>query len=270
MATSALGDIHGCFATLEALLSLCGYREGNDRLWLVGDLVNRGPTSLEVLRWAHRQGSQVTMVLGNHDLHLLAVVAGVRPNRKKDSFQAILTAPDRDELCSWLRERSFLHREEPYVMVHAGLLPAWTIPAAEAIARDLEAALRGAEGVELLRSMYERSPDRWDPADPERVRRQVAIKVFTRLRACREDGMINEHFTGIPADIPAGQKPWFDLESRQSREATIVFGHWAALGLHIADDAIGLDGGCGWGKELCAIRLEDRQVFRTPRLDPQE
>jgi bis(5'-nucleosyl)-tetraphosphatase (symmetrical) len=261
MATYAIGDVQGCFTTLERLLRRIDFDAGRDRVWLVGDLVNRGPSSLEVLRWAKSMGKSVVTVLGNHDLHLLACAEGLREARKRDTFDDVLKAPDRDALLEWLTGRPFLHREGNFVMVHAGLHPEWSLDEAEALAWDAQEALRSRRRYSLL-EMFEgggESP-RWssDLAGPERLR--FVVDVLTRIRTVKTTGSLCFEFAGPPEQAPAGCVPWFELTDLPSG-TTVLFGHWAALGLHLGRNAIGLDTGCAWGRSLTALKLEDNQIF---------
>lgn len=266
MATYAIGDIQGCFRTLHRLLGRIQYDPGQDRLWLVGDLVNRGPQSLEVLRWVRAQGDRVTAVLGNHDLHLLGRAFGTRGAKRSDTLDAVLEAPDCQDLIEWLRRRPLLHEEGPFVLVHAGLLPAWTLDEARQLAREAEAALRGPEPARLLETLAGNPRDWADDLNPgERCR--VAIQALTRLRTTGKDGRSIQGFSGPPERAPRGCRPWFELRDEQGAGVTVVFGHWAALGLRIQPGIMGLDTGCVWGGTLTAARLEDGEVFQEPLAD---
>jgi bis(5'-nucleosyl)-tetraphosphatase (symmetrical) len=264
MATYAIGDIHGCFETLQGLLRRIELDPREDRLWLVGDLVNRGPGSLEVLRWAVEMGDRVVAVLGNHDLHLLARAAGVGGAKKRDSLDEVLAAPDRDDLLAWLRTRSLIHREGETLMVHAGLFPAWSPRQAESLARDAEGRLRGEGAAKLLASIEERTAERWKEglSGPERAR--AALAGFARLRTLDATGRMCAGFSGPPDAAPRGCVPWFAVRGRRSAGLTVIFGHWAALGLKIGGGIAGLDTGCAWGRELTALRLDDWRVFQEP------
>lgn len=267
MATYALGDIHGCFRTLEALLERIGFRPGPDRLWLVGDLVNRGPASLEVLRWAHERREHVLVTLGNHDLHLLGRAAGVRKPRRRDALDAVLEAPDRDELLGWLRTRPLLHREGDRMLVHAGLLPQWSVEAAEALAHEVEAELAADPASPLLEPRGGPSPGEPPEAWPEADRLRLALSVFTGLRTCTADGRPCYGFTGPPGQAPGGCLPWFEIPGRRSADSFLVFGHWAALGFRRGEGWVALDSGCAWGGPLTAVRLEDLEAFQVENLD---
>jgi len=238
-----------------------------DRLWFVGDLVNRGPRSLEVLRWIRDLGDRATPVLGNHDLHLLALAEGVRTAKPQDTLEEVLLAPDRDELLDWLRHLPLLHRQAPYILVHAGLLPAWTTSQAEELARDAREAIASENGRDLL-AFFERGGSLRESEDLGGAERlQLTIQVLTRIRTCGADGIPRLDFSGPPAKAPEGCLPWFEIPDRRSADAVVLFGHWAALGLMEGPRAIGLDTGCVWGGSLTALRLEDRRVFQSPSAD---
>jgi bis(5'-nucleosyl)-tetraphosphatase (symmetrical) len=263
MATYAVGDVQGCFSALQKLVAQIRFDPTADRLLFVGDLVNRGPHSLAVLRYVKNLGPAAVTVLGNHDLHVLAVAAGIHRPRAKDTIQDILTAPDREELLGWLRRQPFLHREQHSVLVHAGLLPQWNVDEAEQLAREVEHALRSDGYRDLLRSFYDRTRCRWSQDLTGPARLSVTARALTRLRVCTTDGDMEFEFTGPPEQAPKGYVPWFEVPGRKSADVTIICGHWAALGLQIQDNLLALDGGCVWGRELVAIRLNDRQLYRV-------
>lgn len=264
MATYAIGDVQGCYATLRRLLRRFRFDAQKDHLWLVGDLVNRGPQSLEVLRWARDQGERVRMVLGNHDVHLLARAAGVSEPKKRDTLDDVLAAKDMPELVEWLARQPLLVRQGDWVMVHAGLLPGWSFDDAEQLAEEGSAALRGPSRKQVLRDIFAGSPERWDAKLARKERLQVIFSVFTRLRICTRDGAMKLDFSGAPDSIPEGYLPWFEAPSRREPKVTTIFGHWAALGLHVSPRYVALDTGCVWGKALTAMRLEDREIFQEP------
>jgi bis(5'-nucleosyl)-tetraphosphatase (symmetrical) len=262
MATYAIGDIQGCYDEMRRLLDTVGFDPAQDRLWLVGDLVNRGPQSPEVLRYLRGLGDRAIAVLGNHDLNLLVVAAGVRKPHRDDTLDALLAAPDRDELLDWLRRQRLMHADAGYAMVHAGLLPQWSIAQALTLAHEVETALQGPDYGEFLNCMYGNTPAQWrdDLSGYDRLR--VIVNAMTRLRLCTPDGVMEfTHKTGL-ADAPAGYLPWFDVPGRASSDMPVLFGHWAALGLTLRADVLGLDSGCVWGRRLTAVRLEDRRVFQ--------
>jgi bis(5'-nucleosyl)-tetraphosphatase (symmetrical) len=261
MATYAIGDIQGCYDELRRLLDDIAFDPAHDRLWLVGDIVNRGPQSLAVLRFLRGLGDRAVITLGNHDLHLLVVAAGVRKPHRSDTLDELLAAPDCGELLDWLRRQRLMHVENGYAMVHAGLLPQWSIAKAQMLACEVETVLQGPDYGAFLRHMYGNHPAHWrdDLAGYDRLR--VIINAMTRLRLCTPGGTMEfSHKTGLK-HMPAGYLPWFDVPDRASRDTPLVFGHWAALGLLLRADVLGLDSGCVWGRQLTALRLEDRRVF---------
>jgi len=264
MATYAIGDLQGCFDPLQELLGEIGFNESADRLWLVGDLVNRGPQSLEILRFVKSLGDRAVSVLGNHDLHLLMVAEGRARQHRKDTLGAILAAPDRDELLTWLRGLPLMHSDGEYTMVHAGLLPSWSVTQATLLAQEVEAALRGKKFHKFCSHMYGNQPDRWNDSLEGYDRLRVITNAMTRMRVCTPDGKMDFAHKGRVQDIPAGYLPWFEAPNRASRQSTsiIICGHWSALGLQLRDGLITLDTGCLWGGSLTAIRLEDRKVFQ--------
>jgi bis(5'-nucleosyl)-tetraphosphatase (symmetrical) len=268
MATYVIGDIQGCFTTLSRLLHRIEFDPGQDRIWLVGDLVNRGPRSLEVLRWARDLGDRLIAVLGNHDLHLLARAEGVRAPKSRDTLDEVLGAPDREALLDWLMSRPLLYRRDPFVLVHAGLLPAWSVHQAERLAAEVQSALDGGMRKDLLRRLFDKKePLSWDGNLTGLTRFKVIANALTRMRTCTPDGRMCLDFAGPPKLAPAGCVPWYEVTSRASRSATVICGHWAALGLRIQPDVIALDTGCVWGGHLTAFRLDDREVFQEPMAD---
>jgi bis(5'-nucleosyl)-tetraphosphatase (symmetrical) len=260
--TYAIGDIQGCHDEFRELLDRIGFDAAKDTLWLVGDLVSRGPKSLETLRYVRSLGDAAITVLGNHDLNLLAVAAGVRKPHRSDRVDDVLDAPDRDELMRWLRSRKMMHVHGEYAMVHAGLLPQWTVPRAHELAAEVENALTGPSHVEFLTRMYGNEPARWDESLTGYHRLRVIVNAMTRLRLCDADGNMElNHKTG-PEGAPEGYMPWFEVPGRASAGTSILFGHWAALGLKLTGDVLAIDSGCVWGRSLTAVRLEDRQLFQ--------
>lgn len=255
MATYAVGDIQGCLAPLHRLLDQIQFNPATDRLWCVGDLVNRGPHSLETLRFL--KNLDCVVVLGNHDLHLLAVHSGVAQLRTKDTLQSVLEAPDATELLDWLRRQRLLYRAGGYVLVHAGILPQWSIEQAVGLAQEVERVLRSDRYDDLLPFIYRSEETRWNDALPSPARLGLITNVFTRMRMCSEDGTLDLSFKGPPELAPAGLSPWFHVPPRTKRKETVIFGHWSALGLREGDGFLALDAGCVWGKELGCIRLED-------------
>jgi bis(5'-nucleosyl)-tetraphosphatase (symmetrical) len=263
MATYAIGDLQGCFDPLQQLLDATGFRESTDRLWLVGDLVNRGPQSLEILRFVKSLGDRAVCVLGNHDLHLLMVAEGQAKQHGKDTLEAVLAAPDRDELLTWLRAQPLMHVEGEYAMVHAGLLPSWSIARALELARETERALQGSDWRRLMANMYGNRPDRWDDSLKGDDRMRVIINAMTRMRICTEDGRMEFDYKGALDEIPRGYLPWFEVRGRKSADMTVICGHWSAIGLLAQENLLALDSGCLWGRRLSAVRLEDRKIFQV-------
>lgn len=268
MAIYAVGDVQGCYAELARLLEDTRFDPEADKLWLVGDLVNRGPGSLEVLRLVKSLGESAITVLGNHDLHLLAVAEGVAEQHRTDTLGTILNAQDRDELLHWLRHQRLLHAQEGYVLVHAGLLPQWSVAQAESLAREVEAALRGNDHADFLKRMYGNTPHSWDDNLTGDKRLRVIVNAFTRMRICTREGEMEFRFKGEVENIPEGYLPWFDVPRRKSRDAIAIFGHWSALGLLTRKNVIALDTGCLWGGPMSAIRLDDRQLFQAACNNP--
>jgi len=266
MATYAIGDVQGCFEALTRLLERVGFRRDQDTLWFVGDLVNRGPQSLETLRFVHDLGDRAVVTLGNHDLHLLAVAEGFAPLRADDTLADILAAPDREALLAWLRQRKLLHVEEGFAMVHAGLLPQWTLAQATALAAEVEQALRADTFREFLAGMYGNRPDRWNDALQGRDRLRAVVNAMTRMRICSADGIMNLGFSGERGAIPPGYFPWFEVSGHSRDRHAVICGHWSALGLCVTPDLLAIDTGCLWGRQLTAVRLSDRKLFQVPGL----
>ncbi|MDR1424581.1 MAG: symmetrical bis(5'-nucleosyl)-tetraphosphatase [Azoarcus sp.] len=263
MATYAIGDLQGCYSAFRRLLDLIAFDPVADRLWLVGDLVNRGPQSLETLRFVARLGAAATVVLGNHDLFLLMTQAGIKRRSDGDTLDQILTAPDRDELLHWLAHRPLLHVEGQYVLVHAGLLPQWTVPKAQALAAEVEDMLTGKDAKKFLMHLMGSRPDHWERGLQGWGRLRVIVNAFTRMRLLTLDGRMAMRAKGPPDKAPEGTLPWFALPQRASRTHTIVCGHWSALGFYREPGLIALDSGYVWGGSLTALRLEDGQVFQV-------
>lgn len=265
MATFAIGDIQGCEDELRRLLERLRFDPGRDLLWFAGDLVNRGPGSLGVLRLIRSLDSSSVVVLGNHDLHLLALAEGNTRNAKKSNLGAVLTAPDRDELLHWLRHRPLMHHDarRGFTLVHAGLPPQWSLAEALGYARELEDALRGPDYRDFLFAMYGNEPDRWsaDLAGADRLR--FITNCLTRLRYCTADGALALKEKGTLASRPKQLIPWFQCPGRLTRGERIIFGHWSSLGYWDRDNVWGVDSGCLWGGSLTAIRLR-----RTKPIEP--
>jgi bis(5'-nucleosyl)-tetraphosphatase (symmetrical) len=261
--TYAIGDIQGCQARASELIDKIRARTSVPRLLFAGDAVNRGPQSLAMLRQICALGDSAEMVLGNHDLHLLAVSAGIRAPGRSDTIADILAAPDRDELLDWLRRRPLALLEQGHLLVHAGLLPQWSVQQALALAQEVEAALRGPDWQEFLRGMYGNQPARWDDGLTGIDRLRCIVNALTRLRFCSADGTMDFQAKEGLGDAPPGYLPWFDIPGRRSSDTTIICGHWSTLGLVLRPDLIALDTGCVWGGKLTAVCLEDRAVLQV-------
>jgi bis(5'-nucleosyl)-tetraphosphatase (symmetrical) len=258
MATYAIGDIQGCYDDLMRLLERIHFDDQDDHLWFAGDLVNRGPDSLAVLHFVKGLGTRAVSVLGNHDLHLLAVAAGNAKLRKNDTLDGILEAPNRDELLDWLRHRPILHHDAAlgYTLVHAGLPPQWDLPQAQICAHELEDALRGSGHGEFFRQMYGDEPRRWraDLRGMDRLR--FIVNCFTRLRYCSDAGDLELKHKGAPGTQPEACLPWFEVPGRASASLHLLFGHWSTLGDISSHNVYPLDTGCVWGGRLTALRLD--------------
>ncbi len=264
MATYAIGDIQGCYDSFQQLLQKIGFQPQVDNLWLVGDVINRGSGSLEMLRWTYRHRHRVVMVLGNHDLHALAVAEGYVPAHASDTLQALLDAPDAGELFGWLRQQPLVYRTDTYLMVHAGLLPQWSADDAVRLATEVQQALSGNGYHDFLSQMYGNQPVRWNESLAGVDRLRLITNAMTRLRTCTLQGEMNFKFSGELKDVPAGYIPWFDVPGRRSADTAIICGHWSALGLVQRSDLYALDTGCLWGGRLTAMRLEDKVIFQVP------
>jgi bis(5'-nucleosyl)-tetraphosphatase (symmetrical) len=258
MAVYAIGDVQGCYDEFRGLLDRLAFDPARDRLWLTGDLVNRGPGSLATLRFVRALGDAATTVLGNHDLHLLAVASSAgRGLRRGDTLDEILGAPDRDELLHWLERRPLLWRDTSlgWTMVHAGLAPQWDLDTAARCAAEVSAALIASPG-EFYQAMYGNDPDRWSGALAGIERLRFTVNCMTRLRFVAADGRLLLKYKGGLAGAPDGAEPWFRARGRRSAAERIVFGHWSALGYYAGDGVVSLDSGCVWGGALTAQRLD--------------
>ena len=264
MALYAIGDLQGCLEPLERLVDALAFDPSRDRLWFVGDLVNRGPDSLGCLRYVKGLGSAAVTVMGHHDFHLLCVAEGIEKARPRDTLEAVLAAPDRDELVDWLRRRPLMHVEGAYAMVHAGLLPQWPVAKARALAGEVEAALQAPEWRRFLSHLYGNEPATWDDELAGDDRLRAIVNAMTRLRVCTREGAMDLAFKGEPGEKHSHRIPWFDMPSRASATHTIVCGHWSALGLHVGEKVLSLDSGCVWGRTLTAVRLGDRRLWQEP------
>ncbi|WP_027796630.1 symmetrical bis(5'-nucleosyl)-tetraphosphatase [Paraburkholderia acidipaludis] len=258
----AFGDLQGCHTSFRDLLAKADPSQDTP-LWFAGDLINRGPDSLATLRDVIAQGDRAVAVLGNHDLHLLSVSAGIRKSKKGDTIDDILNAPDAADLLHWVRHRPIAHYEHGMLMVHAGVLPQWDIDLTLELAHDLEKALRRDNWQETLAGLYGNEPNRWSKDLKGIDRLRVTCSALTRMRFCNRDGAMDFSASGALDSAPDGYMPWFDVPERKTSNCTVVFGHWAALGLTLRDNLIGLDSGCVWGNQLSAVRLEAEPARRT-------
>lgn len=257
MAVYAIGDVQGCDEQLDALLKTLRFSADRDQAWFVGDLVNRGPASLQVLRRVRAMGSAATITLGNHDLHLLAVAYGCARLRSGDTLNDLLAAPDRDLLLDWLLNQPLLHEDRALnlCLLHAGLPPQWDMTTARSCAREFEHALRK-DPKRVFNQMYGDKPDRWDEALSGAERLRFIVNCFTRLRYVDAGGRLALRAKGAPKNSPDSLIPWFEAEHAAWRGPRIVFGHWSTLGFFSTPEVIGLDTGCVWGGSLTALRLD--------------
>jgi len=257
MAVYAIGDLQGCYDEFRALLDRLRFEPARDRLWLTGDLVNRGPQSLATLRAVRALDAVTSVVLGNHDLHLLAAALDRKRLRPSDTLDEILSAPDRDELLAWLASRPLVHQDRAlgWAMVHAGLPPEWDLATAAACGQEVSAALR-ADAAGFFAAMYGDRPDRWSPGLQGDDRLRFAVNCLTRLRFLAADGRLLLKYKGPPDGAPPGARPWFQVPGRRSAGTRILFGHWSALGYLESDGVVSLDTGCVWGGALTAVRLD--------------
>ncbi len=262
MALYLIGDVQGCDAPLARLLEKIDFSPSRDTLYLLGDLVNRGPASAEVLRRLMGYGGAARCLLGNHDLSLLAVAAGFRTPHPRDTVQAVLTAPDREALLHWLRHQPLAIRAHGLLMVHAGVLPQWDADQVMALAGEVQAALRGPSHVAFLGTLFGNQPDRWDDALQGADRLRVVVNALTRLRFCTPDGVMHLKASGAPDQAPPGALPWFEVKQRRTAGTPIACGHWSTLGVLLRPDVMALDSGCVWGGCLSALRIDEADPGR--------
>jgi len=267
MATFAIGDVQGCFSELQSLLELIEFDRRTDTLWFVGDLVNRGPQSLEVLRLVEALGDAARVVLGNHDLHLLATSQGVRKFKSRDTFSDVLEAPDCARLIGWLREQPLLHHDEEldFTMVHAGVAPQWSLDDAIRHAGEVSAIVRGSSWIEFFEHMYGDTPSRWDNKLDGWDRMRFITNALTRIRYCNPDGSLALAVKESPGSASDGLSPWFAVPNRATTGSRVVFGHWATLQLDAplspSHGVHHIDFGCVWGGQLAALRLDDLEIL---------
>jgi bis(5'-nucleosyl)-tetraphosphatase (symmetrical) len=261
-----VGDLQGCCDPLERLLQTLDFSPSRDRLFLLGDLVNRGPDSLGVLRRLRALGGAATCLLGNHDLHLLAIAHGVRKPHRSDTLDVILNAPDRDDWLNWLRQQRLAVWDAGWLMVHAGVLPQWDAARTVALAGEVEAMLRSPDLGDFLTQMYGNEPARWDDALTGVSRWRCVVNALTRLRFCTPEGEMEFATKEGAGGAPEGFVPWFEVPDRGTHGTPLAFGHWSTLGLIDRPDLLALDTGCVWGGCLTAVRVDGgrREVFQVP------
>jgi bis(5'-nucleosyl)-tetraphosphatase (symmetrical) len=265
-----IGDVQGCDAALQGLLDRIAFSPSRDHVFLLGDLVNRGPASAAVLRRAMALGNSATCLLGNHDLSLLAVAHGQRPSHRNDTLGEVLLAPDRQLMLEWLRSQHMAVQAHGLLMVHGGVLPQWDVQQTLALAREVETVLRGPGLVDFLAQMYGNQPDRWDDMLVGNDRLRVIVNALTRLRFCTVDGVMDLRASGRPDQAPQGMLPWFDIPGRRTAGATIAFGHWSTLGYLRRPDIIALDTGCVWGGCLSALRLDPQGAHELIQVECEQ
>jgi len=276
MSTYAIGDVQGCFDELNKLLETIHFDPAGDQLWFCGDLVNRGPHSLEVMRFVRELGDNAIMVLGNHDLHLLAAATDSKHVRMKDTLDQVLEAPDRDVLLDWLRMRPFLHHDSSkgFTLLHAGLPPQWDLSKSVALAEEIETVLRRDNYGEFFDHMYGDRPDKWSDNLKGWDRLRFITNCLTRLRYCDDKGRLLLEYKGPPGTQGKGAIPWFMIDGRRTGQEKIIFGHWSTVILGDIEDfspynVFPLDTGCLWGGSLTALRLEDEAWFSVPSQQPK-
>lgn len=263
MTTYAIGDLQGCHTQLIALLEKIDATMPDAQLVFVGDIVNRGPKSLATLRQIYALRKRARIVLGNHDLNLLAVACGLRKPHSSDTLDDILAADDREELLTWLRHQPLAIEQDGNLFVHAGVLPQWSEQQTLALSGEVEAALQGDDWPEFLKKMYGNEPALWNDDLQGEDRLRCIVNALTRIRFCRADGSMDFKTVEGANNAPEGLLPWFDLPNRQTENSTVVFGHWSTLGLLIRPNVLGLDTGCVWGGKLTAINLQDRSTIQV-------
>jgi len=263
MSTYAIGDIQGCYTELLALLKLIQFDPNRDQLWFAGDLINRGPDSLAVLRFIKSLTPAPIVTLGNHDLYFLAVASGAIPHRKnKDTFDDILQADDCEELCAWLRNQKLFHHDQGFTLVHAGIPPQWDLATSQRLAHEVEEVLQGDRAIEFFAHMHGNEPSLWDETLTGWKRLRLIINYLTRMRFCNEEGRLELYCKSTLGSQPQGYHPWFDIPSRLTQNDKILFGHWASLRGEVdVRNVYALDTGCVWGGKLSAFRLEDERFF---------
>ena len=276
MSTYAIGDIQGCYTELQNLLNEINFNEKNDQLWFVGDLVNRGPKSLQTLRFIKSLGVSAKIVLGNHDLHLIAASKNIRPISNKDTIKEILTADDADELINWLKSRPLLLTDTDlgFTMVHAGIAPQWTLDTAKNFAKECESILQNEKIDDFLMHMYGDTPNIWSDSIEGYARQRFIINCFTRIRFCTIDGVLDLDIKVAPGSQKKSLIPWYALPNRKTIDNKIIFGHWSTIHLGVENNfkkynVYPIDTGCLWGGQLTAMRLDDEKIFSVTSEQPK-
>ncbi len=258
MAIYAIGDIQGCYDCLLTLLDKIDFDRDRDQLWFAGDLVNRGPKSLETLRFIKSLGDSAVSVLGNHDLHLIAKSLNARKPNKKDTLTQVLEAPDRDELLDWLRHRPLFHHQNKFNLIHAGIPPQWTLKEAQKMAGLVEKIIQGPDYAAFFQTMYGNKPDIWSESMSKMDKARFTVNCLTRMRYCDAEGRLDFHYNGAPGTQPKHLMPWFEVPGRKSTDGTIIFGHWSTLGFYHGHHCYGIDTGCLWGGQLTALKISNK------------
>jgi bis(5'-nucleosyl)-tetraphosphatase (symmetrical) len=264
LSTYVIGDIQGCFSTLKELLHQISFSPKNDAIWIAGDLVNRGNDSLRSLRWAKALNQSTRMVLGNHEIHLLAVYFGIKKSRKSDTIKEIIEAPDADELIDWLRGKKLVHLADNKLLVHAGFSPNWDLDHVLKLGSRIESLIQGRLCEDFLRYCFDKS---LPPIKSDWPELAIGLHILTHIRACKRDGTLNTDFSGGLDEIPPTFHPWYELAHATIKTKQVFFGHWAAHGFKITEPFFCLDSGCVWGRELTAFRLEDSKAFHAPSVE---
>jgi bis(5'-nucleosyl)-tetraphosphatase (symmetrical) len=263
MTTYAIGDIQGCYQTFLTLLNCLQFNSSKDRLWFVGDIINRGTGSLDMLRWCYQNREKIQIVLGNHDLHTIAVAHKVKQPHRSDTISTVLHADDCETLLTWLRMQPLIIHEMGYTMVHAGILPSWNLEQAIGYAQEVEAYLQGNDYIAFLNVMYGNTPVYWNEKIDGLERLRFITNVFTRMRVCDSRNGLEFEFKGELSQVPDGYTPWFSMLNRKTIQNPIIFGHWSALGLRQQNNVFALDTGCLWGRKLTAMSLETKEIFQV-------
>lgn len=264
MASYLIGDVQGCYYSLQNLLKKIRFKPGRDHLYFTGDLINRGVHSLKVLQWVYENKNSITTVLGNHDLHLLAVSQGVRRKQKNDTIDDILSYTKKDKLLNWLLKRPLMYENKDFILVHAGLHPLWSLKQSRIYAREIEKRLRSSKSKLFLKNLFQEKPvSSWSEAKNQRKKLRFIVDCMTRMRVLDDELSLNLKFKGDSHNLPTGTYPWFVLFNKIKRR--VFFGHWAALGFYESKKVVGLDSGCVWGGRLTAYDLKKKKTVSVPR-----